>query len=306
VPPNRLEETADASGGLTVLSWNLYHGRDAPPDPALHTRRSRLLASTEGNGTYLQVNRSLRDEFAELIAAAPWSVCLLQEAPPTWARFLAARSDAQVFRCLTSRNQLRPLTGLLARHNPDLIGAWEGGSNITLVRQPWRLVESDARSLLLNPLRERGLHERRRMSFVRLRAGDRDAGAREFCVANLHASHYSQRQAEREGRRAARAALAWARGTPLVVGGDFNVRPRNSRLFEELERDFGLAPPTDADAIDHVLARGLELARAPAPWPVRRRELELPWNAGRRRIRLSDHAPVEAALSLLAPECGIK
>ena len=29
---------------MRVLSWNLYHGRDFPPDPALFTLRSRLLA----------------------------------------------------------------------------------------------------------------------------------------------------------------------------------------------------------------------------------------------------------------------
>jgi endonuclease/exonuclease/phosphatase family metal-dependent hydrolase len=144
------------------------------------------------------------------------------------------------------------------------------------------------------------------MSFVRMRAGNGSAGAPELCVANLHASHYSLRQAEREGRRGARAAVAWARDAPLVVGGDFNLGPRSSSLFEELKRDFSLAPPTDPDAIDHILARGLELVRAPSRWPARRRELELPWNGSGRRIRLSDHAPVEAVLSLGAPECGIK
>jgi endonuclease/exonuclease/phosphatase family metal-dependent hydrolase len=306
VPPDRPDEGHDAPGTVTVLSWNLYHGRDKPPDPSLFTMQSRLMRRTEDNGTYLQVNRCLRDEFAGLVAGASWSVCLLQEAPPSWARILGERSDAQVLLSLTSRNQLGPLTGLLARHNPDLIGSWEGGSNITLVRRPWRVVASDRHSLLLNPLSERGLRERRRMSFVRLRADDRDARPWELCVANLHASHYSRRQAEREGRRAARAALAWARGAPLVLGGDFNVRPRNSHLFEELERDFGLAPAEDATAIDHILAHGLRVVRRPERWPVGRRELELRWQAGMRRIRLSDHDPVEAAFRLAAPECAIK
>jgi endonuclease/exonuclease/phosphatase family metal-dependent hydrolase len=306
VPPARSEEVRDSLRTVTVLSWNLHHGRDRPPDPSLFTLRSRLLGRTEDNGTYLQVNQCLRDEFADLVAGAPWSVCLLQEAPPAWAHTLGERSDAQVLLSLTSRNQLSPLTRLLARHNPDLIGSWEGGSNLTLVRRPWRVVANDRRSLLLNPLRERGLHERRRMSFVRLRAENGDGRHRELCVANLHASHYSRRQAEHEGRRAARAAVAWARGAPLVLGGDFNVRPRNSRLFEELERDFGLAPATDANAIDHALARGLEPIHLPTAWPVRRRELELRWRGGLRRIRLSDHHPVEAAFRLPAPECAIK
>lgn len=305
VPPHSPAQAEDAVDALAVLSWNLYHGRDAPPDPALFTRRSRLLGTTEDNGTYLQVNRSLRNEFADLIAAASWSVCLLQEAPPGWARTLADRSDAAVIRCLTSRNQLRPLTALLAERNPDLIGSWEGGSNLTLVRRPWRPV-ADERSLLLNPLRERGIRERRRMSFVRLRAQHREGVSRELCVANLHASHYSRRQAEREGRRAAEAALRWARGTPLVIGGDFNLRPRSSSFFDDLERQSGLVPATDPDAIDHILVHGLELVRPPARWPPARRELELLRNGGRRRIRLSDHSPVEALLSLTAPGCCIK
>ena len=60
------------------------------------------------------------------------------------------------------------------------MGSWEGGSNIMLVRPPWRIAGAP-RSLLLNPLPGRGLRERRWMSLVRLR----DAG-RDLCVANLH------------------------------------------------------------------------------------------------------------------------
>jgi endonuclease/exonuclease/phosphatase family metal-dependent hydrolase len=287
---------------LVIVSWNLYHGRDAPPDPALGRRL--LWPRTLVHGAYAQVNRSLRSEFASLIATADWSICLLQEAPPSWTSLLAGRSGAQAFRTLTSRNQLRPLTALLARWNPDLIGAWEGGSNTTLVRPPWRLVEGSRRSLLLNPLRERRLRERRRMSFTRVRA-PAGGGSPELCVANLHASHFSQKQAEREGRRAAEHAVAWAAGAPLVLAGDFNVRPARSRLFAELERDFGLAPVTGPDAIDHVLVRGLEVVEAPSRWEPERRDIEFEGSGKRLKIRLSDHAPVEARLRVPAGECGI-
>src|SRR4029450_11457075 len=54
--------------GMRVLSWNLYHGRDHPPDPALFTLRSRLLRITEADGAHDAVNRPLRDEFAGGIA----------------------------------------------------------------------------------------------------------------------------------------------------------------------------------------------------------------------------------------------
>jgi endonuclease/exonuclease/phosphatase family metal-dependent hydrolase len=287
---------------LRVLCWNLFHGRDAPPDPALKRTAWRLSGRPIDNGVYLQVNRSLEQEFTAVIAAAQWAVCLLQEAPPAWARPLASRSAAQSLRSLTSRNQLAPLTRLIGRWRPDLIGSWEGGSNTTLVRPPWQIVPGSDRTLLLSPLRERRLRERRRMSFVRLRLAAPDRPGVELCVANLHATERSRGLAERQIRRAAETATAWANGAPLVLGGDFNLRPASSSVFEELEGDFGLAPATAPDAIDHLLARGLELVEPPARWPGARRELEVPWQGGTRLIRLSDHAPLEAVFGLAGPD----
>jgi hypothetical protein len=60
--PDRRERADDRRlDELAVLSWNIHHGRDAPPDPELHTLRSRLLRTTEQNGSHIQVNRSLRE-----------------------------------------------------------------------------------------------------------------------------------------------------------------------------------------------------------------------------------------------------
>src|SRR3954447_25834596 len=219
---------------MRVLSWNLYHGRDAPPDPALFTWRSRLLRVTERNATHVQVNRPLFREFAELIAAAEWSVCLLQEFPPSWARPLSDRCGAEAHLVLTSRNQLAALRRRLARWNPDLIGSGEGGSNLTLVRPPWRI--AGRAGVLLNPFPRRGLRERRRMGLVIL-SGD---GGRELCVANLHATAGNREQAEADVRRGARHAVAFAGDRPLLFGGDLNLRPRTSPVFDELERRFGL------------------------------------------------------------------
>ncbi len=274
---------------LTVLSWNLYHGRDAPPGRALRTWQSLLLRREEHDDAYVQVNRPLRDEFAALIAGAQWDVCLLQEAPPYWDAPLAQATGAASYVVLTARNWLAPARERLARWNPDLMGSWEGGSNITLVRPPWRIAGA-SRSLLLNPRPGRGLRERRRMSFVRMRDEGRD-----LCVANLHLTASARPQAEREALRAAAAAVAWAgAATPLIVGGDFNLRPRSTRVFERLEREFGLAAPTAPDAIDHLLARGLDMIEPPAQWPLQRRELEVGVGFGIRRMRLSDHAPIGA------------
>ena len=76
---------------LSALTWNLFHGRDHPPDPALFTWRSRLLRTTERDATHAQVNRDLLAEFAAVLAAAEWDVALLQECPPRWGAPLAAR-----------------------------------------------------------------------------------------------------------------------------------------------------------------------------------------------------------------------
>ena len=59
---------------ITVLAWNLFHGRDFPPDPALRTWRSRLLRLDEHNETHVQVNRDLTKEFATLLAGTAWDV----------------------------------------------------------------------------------------------------------------------------------------------------------------------------------------------------------------------------------------
>jgi endonuclease/exonuclease/phosphatase family metal-dependent hydrolase len=246
------------------------------------------------NGTYLQVNQPLEKDFVEKIASASWSVCLLQEVPPAWMSRLERRCGAEVFRVLTSRNQLGCITRRIAGWRPDLLGAWEGGSNAILVRPPWRIVPGSTRSLLLSSVAERGLSERRRMMFARLRSN----GGREICVVNLHASSKGRDHAEHEVTRAAKAALEWIRGAPLVFGGDFNLRPVSSKVFEKLERDLGLTGSTDPKSIDHLLTRGFEVVHRTTRWPDARRELEVFWRGSRRRIRLSDHSPVETTVEI--------
>ena len=57
-----------AADGLRVraLTWNVFHGRDHPPDRGSITWRSRLLKVTERNATHVQVNRPLLREFADV------------------------------------------------------------------------------------------------------------------------------------------------------------------------------------------------------------------------------------------------
>lgn len=269
---------------IRTITWNVFHGRDFPPDPALRTWRSRLLCLSERNASHVQVNRDLLAEFSELIAAAPWDVLLLQEAPPRWIARLAARASAEAHAVLTSRNSLAPLRALAARLNPDLVGSNEGGANVTLVRIG---SIAERRELVLCPGPR---PERRTMAFTRLAAG--------VCIANLHASagRGNRGRAEAELRLAAERSVEWAAGAPLVLGGDLNVRPRDSAVYAELAERSGLAGPTSDGALDHLLSRGLEVVEPAAAWPPERREVP----CGDRVLRLSDHAPVEALFASAA------
>jgi endonuclease/exonuclease/phosphatase family metal-dependent hydrolase len=276
------------SGQIRVLSWNLYHGRDFPPDPALRTWRSRLLGITEQNATHAQVNRSLLEEFSRVLDGFEWDIALLQEAPPRWFAELGRRTRSSGLRVLTSRNLCPPVQRRLADLNPDLIASSDGGSNQILVRAPGAIIEHRRLTLAWRP-------EQRRMHWARLSLPD---GSR-VCVANLHASAGLPERASVEVVRAAKAALEWSGGDPLVFGGDLNIRPKRTPApFEILREHLGLDEPTAPDAIDHVLVRGLRVVDPPRRLPPERRELREP---GGLRVRLSDHAPVVATLASVGP-----
>jgi endonuclease/exonuclease/phosphatase family metal-dependent hydrolase len=272
---------------FTAIAWNLFHGRDFPPDPELRSWRSRLLRIDERNATHVQVNRDLTAEFATLLAATAWDVALLQESPPRFAEPLARACSAEWHRALTSRNAFGPLRGLLARQNPDLMASGEGGSNLTLVRVPGRLGGiAERRELAIHE----GAPERRSVALTRTASG--------VCVANLHATNDRPDLAVEDVLRAARAAGEFAGSAPLIFGGDLNLRPAEQpAVFERLREDFGLAAPTAPRAIDHLLSRGLEVIEAPVQWPPERRELPLDGRA----LRLSDHAPVQARFAVAEP-----
>ncbi|MGV1049216.1 MAG: endonuclease/exonuclease/phosphatase family protein [Solirubrobacterales bacterium] len=272
---------------ITAIAWNLFHGRDFPPDPGLRSWRSRLLRLDERNETHVQVNRDLTAEFATLLASAPWDVALLQECPPRFAVPLARACGAEAHRALTSRNELGAVRALLARQNPDLMASGEGGSNLTLVRVPGRLGGiAERRELAIHE----GAPERRSMAFTRTASG--------LCLANLHTTNDKPALAAEDVLKAARAATEWAGAAPLIFGGDLNLRPAEDlAVFERLAEDFGLAGTTAPAAIDHLLTRGVEVVAAPTAWPPGRRELPLEGRA----LRLSDHAPVEARFAIAEP-----
>jgi endonuclease/exonuclease/phosphatase family metal-dependent hydrolase len=272
---------------FTALAWNLFHGRDFPPDPQLRSWRSRLLRIDERNATHVQVNRDLSPEFATLLAASAWDVALLQECPPRFEKPLSRACGAEAHQALTSRNSLGPLRTLLARQNPDLMASGEGGSNLTLVRVPGRLGGiAERRELTIHE----GAPERRAMALTRTASG--------VCIANLHATNDQPDLATADVLLAARAATEFAGDAPLIFGGDLNLRPaEDPAVFERLREDFGLAAPTAPRAIDHLLTRGLEVLEPPTAWPPQRRELPLDGRA----LRLSDHAPLQARFAVAEP-----
>jgi endonuclease/exonuclease/phosphatase family metal-dependent hydrolase len=230
----------------------------------------------------VQVNRPLRAEFTRVLDRTPWDVALLQEAPPRWRESLARDLRAESACTLTARNSLGRLRGALARVNPDLVASNEGGSNQLLVRAPWRIEEVREHVLAERP-------ERRTMLWARLTG----PGGGRLAVANLHGTLPG---APVQVLDAAALAVDWAGAAPLLFGGDLNLRPaKHPDAFEQLERRFGLAPPTGPDAIDHLLARGLDVVRPPRRARDSEREVD---GGGGRAIRLSDHAQVTCAVGM--------
>ena len=131
------------------------------------------------------------------------------------------------------------------------------------------------------------------MAFTRTASG--------VCVANLHATNDLPAMATEDVLRAARAATELAGDAPLLFGGDLNLRPAEqpAGLRAPGARTSASAAPTAPRAIDHLLARGLEVLEPPTAWPPERRELPLDGRA----LRLSDHAPVEATIRRQSHRC---
>ena len=276
---------------VRVLSWNLFHGRDHPPEPELRTWRSRLLGTTERGAEHAQVNCDLLDRFADLLAGAEWDVALLQECPPRWAERLATACGADAHLVPTSRNipllGRRPGVPRRPQPRPDrLLGGRLEPDPRPLVRRGRAGDRRAAQPPARHPARaaDDGVHPARHRAFASPTCTPAPSGM------------------PRSGELpdAARVASGWARGSPLILGGDFNLRPRAERV--RLRRPRARPRPRGADGAEgdrpppRPRARGGRAAapvacRSAARSPTRRRAgvTVLP-------IRLSDHAPVEAAL----------
>ena len=100
------------------------------------------------------------------------------------------------------------------------------------------------------------------------------------CVVNYHGSSRTD-LAQEELRRLCDHALAWAGASPLILGGDLNLRkPHTPAEIAHLA----------ARDVDHLFARGFTAASAP-------RLLERTVTHGNRRVELSDHVPILVELA---------
>jgi len=271
---------------IRVLTWNIFHGRDGPPDKALYTTWAEWTRKTETNKTHAQVNRDLWRDYTDMLCAAEWDIAILQECPPRWEPGFSRECAADSFRALTSRNWLERLSWAIARHWPDLIGSSEGGSNLILARgDAGKII--DRRELTVRRRRP----ERRTVAFAKLECG--------LCVSNIHASTAVPR-AEEELLMAGEKAVEWAGDSPLVFGGDMNVRPYQSKVYDQLAERYGLEGITATDSIDHLLVRAAEVTSPPRAWPPEAREIRD--EATGLALRLSDHAPVEITVDVPAPD----
>ncbi|MHB8532314.1 MAG: endonuclease/exonuclease/phosphatase family protein [Solirubrobacteraceae bacterium] len=242
---------------LRVLTWNLFHGRSVP-----------------GAG------RSLRAEFAAMLAGWRWDVALLQEGPPWWARELAAASRACGAAALTSRNLGLPVRHAVAERWPDLIRSNGGGSNAILLRGAPRS------ALGRGAARRRGAD--RPFAHTRLRAWPerRVAQAARLPGGGLAVNYHGSARVELAREELGRLwewALQLAAGEPIVLGGDLNLREHQllgpPRAIHLAQRD-----------VDHICTVGYAQAGEPE---VLDRRVELSGE----RVELSDHPPLLASLA---------
>jgi endonuclease/exonuclease/phosphatase family metal-dependent hydrolase len=261
-----------------------------------------------GDGRYLHLNLKLSHLMADRIQAWAPDVCALQEVPTGAVREIVARTGMVAVGATTG-----PLIGprrlrdALAELNPDLWRTHEGNANLLLIGRRLTLVEGSERAVRLNPpgatLRAalplrldagellRYLPEPRRAVIARARTA---VGA-ELALGCLHC--HNARHPELIARELARATGALqdaAAGAPTILAGDLNAPPSHPALRKLAVEGWSGGEPASGVGIDRVLSRGLEVVEPEWRLPASERELLVSGRGMTRRVRLSDHDPVEA------------
>jgi endonuclease/exonuclease/phosphatase family metal-dependent hydrolase len=311
MPDTRGDARAVPGTALRILTWNLFHGRDGLPGLG-PTWASTLLGRPVEDGTHVHLNRKLTDLMARRIAGWAPDVCALQEVPTAGIRALVAGTGMRAVWTTTG-----PLIGparlrdALAARNPDLWRTHEGNANVLLVGRRIEVVDDDLRSRRLNPWRAvaraardlrlpaaelaRYLPEPRRIVLARLRA----PGGSTLVVGCVHC--HNARHPEVVGREIALAAeiVREAAGDgPAVLAGDLNARPGHAAIVALGGEGWHGATLDAGGGIDRILSRGLRVVEGPRTLPSSEREVTVSWDGLTRRLRLSDHDPVVAALAV--------
>jgi endonuclease/exonuclease/phosphatase family metal-dependent hydrolase len=261
---------------LLVRTWNIAHGRDVPPD-----------------GRYTHVRRKLLREMAQVMIEDGPDLVLLQEVP-VWAGPLLREETAMGVTLAPAYGAHVPFAHVplplavgaaVGRALPDIVRTQvEGQANALLYGDDLLLVS--ARRSQLNP-RTRLRGEPRIAQLARLR--HRRLG-REFAVANVHADSGENRE---QLERAGYVLEQFARGAPMLLGGDLNAVARSPGLRALSARGWR-EESADVD-LDHLLVRGLGLEWGATRWVPERRDLTVNGSAP---VRLSDHDPVDAVVTL--------
>ena len=223
-----------------------------PARPALFTR-ARAAAGDRADATHVQVNRPLLDEFA-VLDRLEWDVALLQEAPPRWFGELARRT---------------PLERRARAHVAQLVALAAAASSRTEPR-PDRVergrLEPDARA---RPGRDRGAPRRCTLTpaagaapdavgALTSTAADRVRGE----PARLGADCPSRRA--RAGRRRGAGAVEWSGATRSCSAATSTCARRATRSRSRSCASASASASRPArTAIDHLLARGLEVVERP-------------------------------------------
>jgi endonuclease/exonuclease/phosphatase family metal-dependent hydrolase len=265
------------SASLLVRTWNIAHGRDVPPGA--------------GHG---HARRKLLDEMCEVMTQDSPDVVLLQEVP-VWAGSLLHERTGMGLTLAPAYGAHVPFLHVplplaagaaLGRALPDVVRTqFEGQGQAVLYGADLLLVS--ARRVQLND-RRRLRGEPRIAQLVRLR--HRRVG-REFAVGNVHADAGGPpTQLERAGYLLER----FARGAPMVLGGDMNAGARSPGVRALAGR--GWVEDTAEVGIDHLLVRGMDVEWPATRWLPARRDVS---RNGSRPLRLSDHDPVDVVVTLV-------
>jgi hypothetical protein len=294
---------------LRVLTWNLFHGRDGFAGLGA-TFASTWLRRPVDDGVRVHLNRKHTGLMAERIRAWAPDVCALQEVPTAAVREIVARTGMTAVGTTTGPLiGSRRLRDALGARNPDLWRTHEGNANLLMVGPALSLVPGSERAVRLNPVRAilrsaarfdlgvrpllHYLSEPRRAVIARART----AGGAEIALACLHCHNAGLPELiAMELERATGALEAVAPGVPSVLAGDLNAPPSHPALAALAAAGWSAVPAPPGVGIDRVLARGLEVVEPERALPAAEREVRVRYGGLERRVRLSDHDPVVAAV----------